>query len=188
MKIALTFDDGPHPKNTPLILDILASYGIHATFFEIGQNTEYYPEVSKRVLEEGHEIGNHTFSHPRINKTEKSALSREMTNCEQTFNRILNYRTNLFRPPEGVVDSDVKALAESMGYKLVLWSVDTRDWAGTSAESIVSGVLQSVSSGDIILMHDYTSKNCHTVEALKVLIPRLLEMGYTFVTVSELIS
>ncbi len=188
MKIALTFDDGPHPKKTPQILDVLSQYGIHATFFAIGQNIEYYPEVAKRILSDGHEIGNHTFSHPNLNRTQKALLSKEMFECENTFKQILNYKSNLFRPPEGVVDEYIRTLASDMGYDVILWSVDTRDWAGTSTEKIVSGILENIEPGDIILMHDYTGKNCHTIEALKSIIPKLIEKGYTFVTVSELIS
>ena len=188
MDIALTFDDGPHPIKTPKILDILKEYGVKATFFTIGQNVEYYPEAAKRILSEGHEIGNHTQTHPHLKKTERELLVTELESCERSIKNVIGYTTSVFRPPEGVVDDDVKAIASDMGYSVILWSVDTRDWAGTPSEKIVSTVLESISPGDIILMHDYTSKNCHTIEALRILIPKLCEMGYNFVTVSELIS
>ena len=188
MNIALTFDDGPHPKKTPKILDLLAKHGIHATFFMIGQNVEYYSQAAKRVVSEGHEIGNHTYSHPHIGKSQKSVLLGEMTECASSMERILGRIPRLFRPPEGVVDDDIKAAAFDMGYNVILWSVDTRDWAGASAENIAKNVLSNVHPGDIILMHDYTGSNCHTLEALEIMIPQLLEKGYNFVTVSELIS
>lgn len=188
MKIALTFDDGPHPKTTPKILDILSKYGIHATFFEIGENIGYYTDVSRRVLREGHEIGNHTFSHPSLTGKNGCDLTGEMVKCDQTIYNLLGYKTNLFRPPEGVLDNNIRAAANDMGYRVILWSVDTRDWAKTPANQIVSGILDSVQPGSIILMHDYTGKGCHTVEALDAVIPKLLDRGYSIVTVSELLG
>ena len=188
MKIALTFDDGPHPKITPKILEVLREYGVRATFFEIGENIRYYPDIAKMVLSEGHEIGNHTYSHPHINKINKSNLCQELYDCDEAMKDILNYTTSLFRPPEGIVDDEIRAIAQDMNYSVILWSVDTKDWAGKSASDMILNVEQNVKPGDIILMHDYTSRNCHTVEALRQIIPRLLEKGYTFVTVSELIN
>ena len=188
MKIALTFDDGPHPKKTPQILEVLREYGVRATFFEIGENIRYYPQIAKMVLSEGHEIGNHTYSHPHINKINKSDICQELYDCDEVMKDILNYTPNLFRPPEGIVDDEIRAIAQDMNYNVILWSVDTKDWSGRSADDIVTDVEKSVKPGDIILMHDYTSRNCHTVEALRRIIPRLLSKGYTFVTVSELIN
>ena len=188
MNIALTFDDGPHPKKTPKILDLLSEFGIHATFFMIGQNIEYYPRVAKRIISEGHEIGNHTYSHPRLTKAQKGCLTEEMISCERSMQEILGCGSSIFRPPEGIVDADVRRVASDMGYNVILWSVDTRDWAGTSTEDIVSNVIANVHPGDIILMHDYTGNKCHTIDALRLLLPKLSEKGYNFVTVSELIS
>ena len=188
MNIALTFDDGPHPIKTPKILDILKKYNVIATFFTIGQNIEYYPESAKRIQAEGHEIGNHTQTHPHLQKAENGIIRDELELCERSIRNVLGYKTIVFRPPEGVIDEDVKKIASDMGYSVILWSVDTRDWALTPTDKIVSSVLESVRPGDIILMHDYTGKNCHTIEALDILIPKLLEQGYNFLTVSELIS
>lgn len=186
--IALTFDDGPHPKNTPIILDILAHYGVKATFFEVGSNVEYYPDVSRRVIGEGHEIGNHTYTHPHVKDLSLAELERETAKCESAIKRITGTRPVLFRPPEGVIDSAVKAMSVDCEYSVIIWSVDTRDWAGTPTSTIVGNVMKKIKSGDIILMHDYVTKSCHTIEALKIIIPRLLDEGYTFVTVSRLIE
>ena len=188
MKIALTFDDGPHPKKTPQILQVLREYGVRATFFEIGENIKYYPQIAKMVLSEGPEIGNHTYSHPHINKINKGDICQELYDCDEAMKDILNYTSKLFRPPEGIVDDDIRAIAQDMNYSVILWSVDTKDWSGRSANDIVFEIKETVKPGDIILMHDYTGKNCHTVEALRRIIPILLEKGYTFVTVSELIK
>ena len=187
MKIALTFDDGPHPRITPKILDILAEYGIKATFFEVGENIELYPDVSRRVVAEGHEIGNHTYTHPHLAKTDYCSLLDEVSRCEKTITEITGVKPSLFRPPEGVIDGKVRKVAENSGYSLIVWTVDTRDWAKTSADAIVKNVLGNINSGDIILMHDYTSGNCHTIEALRRMIPALRDMGYEFVTVGELL-
>ena len=187
-KIALTFDDGPHPRYTPQILDILAEYGIKATFFEVGENVIYYPDAARRVAAEGHEIGNHTYTHPHIKNLNEAQLSEETSLCERAIMDITGVKPRLFRPPEGVVDTAVKTWATKNGYSVVLWSVDTRDWAGTSVEEMVKNVDDNVHSGSIILMHDYVSRRSHTIEALKNIIPLLLNKGYEFVTVSELMG
>ncbi len=188
MKIALTFDDGPHPKYTERILDILARYDIKATFFVVGENVEYYSETAKRTVREGHEIGNHTYSHPHLRGIDSASLAEEVRRCEKTVEQLLGCKTTLFRPPEGVVDDAVKSMAVESSYDLILWRIDTRDWAGTSTYDICENIKTNIRDGDIILMHDYITKNCHTVDALESIIPTLLERGYKFVTVSELIK
>ena len=189
MKIALTFDDGPHPRCTNQILDILAKYGVKATFFMVGENVKNYPDTAKRVVREGHEVGNHTYTHPHIKNMSADELLTEIVKCEKIIKETTGASSvNLFRPPEGVIDSAVKAISSENGYSLILWRIDTRDWAGTSVSEIKNNISTNLEAGDIILMHDYISKKCHTVEALGVIIPMLLEKGYKFVTVSELIK
>ncbi len=189
MKIALTFDDGPHPRVTHQILDVLSKYGVKATFFMVGENVKNYPDTAKRVAREGHEIGNHTYTHPHIKNMNENELLTEMAKCDKAIKEVAGVESvKLFRPPEGVIDSAVKAISSEKGYSIILWRIDTRDWAGTSVAEIKSNIDKNVETGDIILMHDYISKKCHTVEALNVIIPMLLEKGYEFVTVSELIG
>lgn len=188
MVIALTFDDGPHPSQTLKILDILDKYGIKATFFAIGVNAEYYSESIKEAVARGHEIGNHTYSHPKLDKLDSNALKQEILRSEKSIYDVCGYKTDLMRPPEGLVGTDLKEIARDLGYKVILWDIDTRDWAHTSPYEISRNVLKNVSSGDIILMHDYIGKNSPTAEAIELFIPKLLDMGYRFVTVSELIS
>ncbi len=189
MKIALTFDDGPHPRVTNQILDVLSKYGVKATFFMVGENVKNYPDTAKRVVREGHEIGNHTYTHPHIKNMSADELLTEMAKCDKAIKDVTGVSSvKLFRPPEGVIDSAVKAISSENGYSIILWRIDTRDWAGTSAYDIKSNIEKNVETGDIILMHDYISKKCHTVEALNVIIPMLLEKGYEFVTVGELIG
>lgn len=189
MEIALTFDDGPHATRTPEILDLLAAEDVPATFFVIGVNAEAHPELVKREAAEGHEIGLHTYTHPRLCKCKKESLDAELADCEALFTPLLGGKTpKLFRPPGGECGSTVKEVAAAHGYAVILWSVDTRDWAHTSTEKIEREVLKNVRPGSIILMHDYITGDAHTLEALRVLIPALRERGYRFVTVSELLG
>ena len=188
MKIALTFDDGPHPRYTPQILDILDKYGIKATFFAIGINADRYPDTMEMVIDRGHEIGNHTYTHPHVDRLDSEMLYNEVEKCESALFSHTDYRTKLFRPPEGMIDGYVKSVIKQLDYKVILWDIDTMDWANTPPDKIARNVIGSVSSGDIILMHDYVSYNSPTPEALELFIPILLEKGYKFVVVSELIG
>ena len=187
-KIALTFDDGPHPRLTPKILAILDKYKIKATFFTVGINVHYYPETFDEIVSHGHEIGNHTYTHPHVAKVDKIVLRDEIEKCESEIYEHGEYRTKLFRPPEGMIDNGVAALLKELDYKVILWDIDTRDWDHTPASEIASMIVDKVSSGDIILMHDYISYNSPTPEALEMFLPVLIEKGYRFVTVSELIG
>lgn len=187
-KIALTFDDGPHPRNTPEILKILDKYGVKATFFVIGVNAKNYPEALSKIVESGHEIGNHTYSHKILKSRSKEEINKEIIDTEMEISKKSEYVTTLIRPPCGFYDQELISLANENGYKVVLWSIDTHDWAHASVESIVSTVTNGVQGGDIILFHDYISGENNTPEALQIIIPRLLKQGYEFVTVSELLQ
>lgn len=188
-RIALTFDDGPHPKYTPKILDCLEKYGIHATFFVIGENVEYYGDkLIGRMLAAGHEIGNHTYTHGHTSKMRAEDFIRDVEKCHVLLREKYSYEPRLFRPPEGYVDSKVMSEAAKMGYSVILWSIDTRDWEHTTPSLIVGNVEGHISGGDIILMHDYVSRPNTTIDALERLIPSLISEGYEFLTVSELIS
>lgn len=188
MMIALTFDDGPHPRYTPEILDILKEYDIRATFFAVGENIEAYPEVTKRCIAEGHEIANHTHTHEDLSKNSFDTVCREVITAQKTIYENLNYKTTLLRPPGGLYNKTVVNVAAKLDYTLVLWNIDTRDWAHTPSDKIADKVLSNIHPGDIILMHDYIAKNSPTPEALRKIIPALLEKGYKFVTVSELLD
>lgn len=188
MKIALTFDDGPHPYYTEKILGILEKYNVKATFFFVGQNIGYYPEAAEKVYLSGHEIGNHTFTHKNVDSMPRGELFSELGMCDDAIYEIDEYCTRLFRPPQGTFDEQVESAARSMDYSIILWSIDTRDWEHRSSENIAETVINNVKSGDIILMHDYIGRNSPTPEALEIMIPKLLELGYKFVSVSELMN
>lgn len=186
-KIALTFDDGPHPRITREIISILKEYGVTATFFVIGQNADNYPETMKLLAESGYEIGNHTYSHKNLKKMSEAEVNEEFRKCSETLLRF-GVEPKLMRPPEGFFSDEVIKVSRGMEYDIILWSIDTRDWAHTPADSIVKNVIENASGGDIILMHDYLSGYGGTCEALRVIIPKLKSEGFEFVTVSELIS
>ncbi len=188
-KIAITFDDGPHPVYTPEILSILAEYGVRATFFVVGENAEWYPELVRRELAEGHEIGNHTYSHANLRKSGYDTVLTEILDMENAVYENAEYRCHLLRPPGGLYGDPVCHAAEMLDYHVILWSIDTRDWAHTPQKTIVNMVLDQVKSGDIILFHDYIGGgDSPTPDAIRQIIPALLARGYRFVTVSELIA
>lgn len=187
-RIALTFDDGPHPYKTDQILDLLRKYHIRATFFVIGENVAAYPNAVLREIAEGHEVGNHTYHHMSLYKCKKDVVESEIAMAEKILVEKTGYAPHVFRPPEGAYTCDIVDVANRMQYDVILWTVDTRDWAKTPTAEIVANVEKNVRGGSIILFHDFTGNGAHTLESLEILIPKLMEMGYEFVTVSELIS
>ena len=188
-RIALTFDDGPHRQYTAQILDILKKYNIKATFFTVGTNVEKFPELIEREINEGHEVANHTYSHKHMAELGESEFVAEILGWEDALNGHHEYTSELFRPPEGILTDKECEVIKTLGYDIVLWSVDTRDWAHNSVENIVNTVTANVQNGSIVLFHDFVSGgSTPTPEALEQIIPVLKEKGYEFVTVSELIK
>ena len=188
MEIALSFDDGPHPRLTPVILSILEEYGIKATFFMVGENVGYYPAAARAVAEAGHEIGNHTFSHRKFDRLGVEDLRREIFSCEEAIAAVSDVPIRFIRPPEGQMSDSMRQVIGELDYRVILWDVDTRDWAHTPPETISRHILDTVQAGDIILMHDFIGYNSPTPEALRLVIPALLARGFRFVTVGELVE
>ncbi len=186
-KIALTFDDGPHCKYTEQILDILRENDIKATFFVIGCNAEKNPEKVKKIAEDGHEIGNHTYSHGKKVTSDSETLNSEIRKASSVLEKIIGKKPTLFRPPEGKCNELVVSCARENGYSVILWSIDTRDWAHRAPTVIADDIMKQVRGGDIILFHDFITPDTPTPEALKKIIPALKERGYEFCTVSEMI-
>ena len=187
-KIALTFDDGPHPKNTEKILEILEEYGIKATFFVIGVNVKNYPKTLEKIVSSGHEIGNHTYTHRILKNKTKEEIIKELADTESEICKYYSPSTCLIRPPCGIYDENLIEIALENKYKIVLWNIDTKDWEHATSHSIENKVMNMVNGGDIILFHDYISGENNTPNALRTIIPKLLNDGYTFVTVSELLQ
>jgi peptidoglycan/xylan/chitin deacetylase (PgdA/CDA1 family) len=188
-RLALTFDDGPDGKYTPKVLDILAQYGVTATFFVVGVQAEQYPEVLARIRDEGHEIGSHGYAHANMGKMTAAAAAEDLRLADEAIREAAGVVPELFRPPYGSVSEDLSdALAEA-GKTLVRWNVDPRDWDGTPAEDIVSHVLEKAEDGAVILLHSFGGKNSDlsgTIEALPAIIEGLLAQGFELTTVSGL--
>ena len=187
-KIALTFDDGPHPRITREILGILDEYGIKATFFVIGQNIVNYPETMELLVKSGCEVGNHTYSHENFRNMSQDEIRAEFDKCRQTLKENFSVEPTLIRPPQGFCSEALSTVSTEMNCDIILWSIDTRDWDHTAPEDIARNILANARGGDIILMHDYVSGKSGTCEALRIIIPELLGRGFEFVTVGELIG
>lgn len=189
--IALTFDDGPDPMDTPAILDLLRQYEAKATFFVIGKRVEQYSEIVIQEIMEGHEIANHTYSHPYFNHRDPAnRIMSEMEKAEEILLKVSGQKPLLFRPPGGYYSEQLVQAAKKFNYQVVLWSwhQDTEDWNRPGVNKIVNKVLKNARNGDIILFHDYVQGDTQTVAALKVILPELKERGYRFVTVSEMLN
>jgi peptidoglycan/xylan/chitin deacetylase (PgdA/CDA1 family) len=187
-KIALTFDDGPEEGSTDEILDILKEYGIKATFFVIGEQAERNPQLLQREAEEGHEIGDHTYTHLYMKNESLYKIDKEWNKTQSIIESQTDTRVRLCRPPGGYYSDAIARSAEMRDYAVVLWTIDTRDWSGCSADAITQEVIENAECGDIILMHDGSGRKLNTAQALRQIIPVLLERGFKFVTVSELIG
>ncbi|WP_066065110.1 polysaccharide deacetylase family protein [Neobacillus soli] len=188
--IALTFDDGPHPKYTLQILALLKQYEAHATFFQIGYKMERYPEVVQQVVLDGHELGNHSMSHTYENKAGFKRMRLEITRAERIIQRYQQNNPKLFRPPGGYIDYNLLREVKDKGYKVILWSYhqDPNDWALPGAKIISDHVIRHARDGDIVLLHDGGGNRNQTIQALKTLLPTLKKHGYQFVSISELLE
>ncbi|MEG5050958.1 MULTISPECIES: polysaccharide deacetylase family protein [unclassified Microcoleus] len=184
--IALTFDDGPWPKTTTQILDILKENNIKATFFWVGRYLQTYPEIGKQVAEAGHAIGNHTWNHQYLQYNEDGA-AREIDRTSSLIEELTGIQTSMFRPPGGILNNGLAAYAQKKNYAVVMWSADSFDWR-TLTESLIDNVMRQANSGGIVLMHDGGGNRARTVKALPDIIARLRKEGYSFVTVPELLQ
>lgn len=179
--VALTFDDGPHPVYTPMMLDVLKEKNVKATFFLLGEQVEKYPEIVKRMSEEGHLIGNHSYKHERLSKLSDVQACAQVNRTNELIYNITGKYPEYIRPPFGEWK---KHLDCSTSMIEILWDLDTLDWSSQNKAKIVNKVVTNVEEDDIILMHDgYES----TVSATKEIIDTLQKEGYEFVTVDELI-
>ncbi|RXJ02056.1 polysaccharide deacetylase family protein [Anaerobacillus alkaliphilus] len=191
-RIALTFDDGPDPRFTEQVLDILAENNVPATFFVMGSRAIAYPEIVQRMVSDGHIIGNHTYFHPNLVKEgDLATLEREVNRTEDTLNDIIGYRTKLFRAPYGFLYNELVEKIAELNYSIIVWSVDSLDWQEDPPTVIAQNVLDNVQPGAIILMHDggdWDADRTNTIESLREIIPSLKQQGYEFVTVPTLLN
>lgn len=186
--IALTFDGGSDFTNAQSILNILKDKGIKSTFFITGQSAEKNPTLTKLVLQNGHEIGDHSYSHPHMTTLSTSSMITEIQRSEDSlYNVTGRFPIRLFRPPYGNYNSTVLSAVGAAGYPwTIMWTIDTLDWDGVSTDAIVQKVLINAKPGAIVLMH--LGGGTHTPEALPTVISELKNMGYRFIRMSEVLS
>ena len=184
-RIALTIDAAWDADKTPFILDTLDKYNVKATFFLCGIWVKQYPDFVKEISKRGHEIGNHSLTHPHMARMDAIAIQKELSDLDDMLEELTGKRSTLFRPPFGEYNDTVIRAAHEAGYEVIQWSRDTVDWkADRSAQTILDGVLKKLQSGDIILCHN----NGYKIETyLPVLIETAQQKGFRFVTVSELL-
>ncbi|MDA8228478.1 MAG: polysaccharide deacetylase family protein [Desulfitobacterium hafniense] len=180
--VALTFDDGPDPAFTIPILDILKQERVQATFFVLGQTAKDNQRLLNRMISEGHEIGNHGYTHDYRGRK----IVEEIKRTDQLVFEATGFHTYFYRPPGGFASKEQIDIVRNNGHVLTLWSVDSKDWRNKGSRYIIQNVLDGVFPGAIILLHDGGEKREQTVNALPSIIDQLRQKGYKFVTLSEL--
>ncbi|MBE9198144.1 MULTISPECIES: polysaccharide deacetylase family protein [unclassified Nodularia (in: cyanobacteria)] len=185
--IALTFDDGPWPETTSQVLDILKKNNIKGTFFVVGKNVKNYPHLVKRVVTEGHAIGNHTWHHWYHYMNPKAA-AYEVDHTTDLIYQTAGVKTNLFRPPGGIMHNGVSAYARNSKYAIIMWSSDSLDYSRPTVPNLVNNVFRTAEPGGIVLLHDGGGNRSSTVQALPAIISKFRQQGYGFVTVPELLA
>lgn len=180
-RVALTFDDGPHPRYTEQLLEGLRKRNVRVTFFVLGQSAELYPDLIREMAQDGHLIGNHTYSHIQLTRRNGQLFAEELQKTDAVIYEITGQHTEFVRPPYGAWD---KRYEESLNMIQVLWNVDPLDWCCSDAGTVVSRVLEKTNENSIILLHDVYASS---VEAALAIIDELSARGYEFVTVDEII-
>jgi peptidoglycan/xylan/chitin deacetylase (PgdA/CDA1 family) len=181
-KVALTIDDGPHPLTTPLVLDVLRREGARATFFVVGENAEQFPELVRMMVRDGHEIGNHTYSHLSLSELNPRGVGTQLRGCDRAIEGACGVRPTLMRPPGGHCSELALHMADALGYTTVLWTANTGDWRDQGRAAIVGNALSGLRSGSIILMHQ---GDLWSLEALPEIIGGIRRAGLEIGTVSE---
>jgi peptidoglycan/xylan/chitin deacetylase (PgdA/CDA1 family) len=185
LSVALTFDDGPNPDATPLILDALKARGVRATFFILGRHAEQWPDLVKRVADEGHAIGNHGYFHRKLHFKSPSYVRTDLTLGTQAIEHASGYHPRFFRAPHGFRSPWVTSIARSLGQRTVGWSFGVWDSDRPGADVIVDRILSKTEPGSILLLHDGDGYDPHgdraqTAQAVPVIVDRLLAEGYRF--------
>lgn len=193
--VALTFDDGPSPVWTPKILDELNKAKVKATFFMLGEHVARYPDVARRVAKEGHEIGNHTYDHHVLIYYTMEELENEIKYADNVIKGVTGVTTRYFRPPKAWLTPDEKVKVGQMGYKIILWSLNSKDWVTFDDKYIIRYISRNIRPGDILLFHDsggaFSSEGgdrSETVSCIARLVEKLKEKGYRFVTITQLLE
>ncbi len=184
--VAMTFDDGPHPVNTPRLLDILKARNIKATFYVVGTNATSYPHILRRMIAEGHEIGNHTKTHAYLTKLSAEGVRNEMGFTHRAIVQATGVAPKTMRPPYGATNSGLRIrIKQEFGYPSIMWAVDPQDWKRPGSQVVANRIVSATNKGSIILAHDI---HAPTITAMPNALDRLLAKGYKFVTVTQLIA
>jgi peptidoglycan/xylan/chitin deacetylase (PgdA/CDA1 family) len=192
-QIALTYDDGPNDLHTLRLLEVLAKHDTRATFFLIGRYVQQRPDIVGEIVKAGHDIGNHTFTHPLLIFKSEAEIRKELSECHAALSDAVGEHSNLFRPPFGGRGPAVLRIARELGLEPVMWNVTGYDWSVPSAAVIEQKVTKQIRGGDVILLHDgghiqMGADRSQTVLATDHLITRYKAEGYEFVTVSEMMA
>jgi peptidoglycan-N-acetylglucosamine deacetylase len=184
--IAITFDDGPSPQNTPRLLAMLRERNIKATFYLVGSNVDHYPDVVRQILAEGHEIGSHSYTHPNLSKMSDEGIREQLTKTRDAIARAAGVQPRTLRPPYGALNQRQREMVNrEFGYPIILWQVDPNDWQRPGSAVVTSRILSATTPGSIILAHDI---HAATVDAMPATLDGLLKKGFKFVTVSQLLA
>ncbi|MEG2800093.1 MAG: polysaccharide deacetylase family protein, partial [Erysipelotrichaceae bacterium] len=178
--VAFTFDDGPNSNTTNQVLDAFGRVRGSATFFMLGSRAINNPDIVKRIVREGHEIGNHSMSHANLSKGDATLINNEFFQTQNVLYEMTGHEPTVFRPPYGAISELMKSI---IPLPMTLWSIDTLDWKTRDTQAIVSSVMSRVHDGSIILLHDIYGTSA---SAIDILLPKLQEQGYQFVTIDEL--
>lgn len=189
-KVALTFDDGPNPPYTQELLTLLDQEAVKATFFFIGQNVEQYPAIAREVVQRGHLIGSHTYSHSDLLKLSDEQAIWEIDHSLQVIEKAVGIRPHLLRPPHGFRDAFILSAAARLNLQVIQWTVMAEDWKKPGIDIITNRVVNHATNGSIILLHDgdgvQSGDRSQTIAATKRIIRLLKDQGYQFVTVNEI--
>src|ERR1035437_8712963 len=190
-QLALTYDVGPNDPHTLRLLQVLAGHGVQATFFWIGRYVQQRPEITRQIVNAGHIVGNHTFTHPLLIFKSADEIRQELSNCRSALQDVIGKHSNLFRPPFGGRRPATLRIARELGLQPVMWNVTGYDWNAPPATVIENKVARQMRGGDVILLHDgghraLGADRSQTVIATDNLIRRYRDRGYEFVTVDEM--
>lgn len=186
--VAMTFDDGPNPDATPELLDIFGAVSGQATFYMVGEQMQKSPELVKAVAERGHEIGNHSFSHPHLPQLGEQDVLAELERTDRLIRELSGQAPQTFRPPYLDHNEETQRIADRFQYRVIgAVNTDSRDWSCPGVDHIVETSRRHVRNGSILIYHDGFENRSQTVEAVRQLVAELTEQGYRFVTVSELL-
>lgn len=188
--VALTYDDGPDPVNTPAVLEALKKHNAHATFFVLGKRVVANPEIIKQIKREGHELGSHGYNHPDYNKYNKAAISDDITRTTAAIRKITGKTPSLFRPPGGYLSYDMVDICRKNQLTIAYWTYqqDSKDWRnGVGGAQIANHIIRHLEPGQIIVLHDGAPNGLQTARATDLVLSAMEKEGYRVVTMSEMI-